>query len=193
MGDAAGGVGAALALLAIAAGTGGGGQQRVIAPLAGIAVVAYALLGQSAGLADGGVQADGQGRVAGSGPSSPGPCQQLAAHPAELTDVAPPEAAQEGAQSGRRLDHTAQHTPGAAGTQRISVVDAVAPSQGRRYQGHQFVAGVGPARGISQVNVAVRQFIQTQAQSEAGGQQQPGIGYQAVVVEGDADAVGGLK
>ena len=35
-------------------------------------------------------------------------------------------------------------------------------------------------------------FTQTHAQSKAGGQQQPGIGHQAVIVEGDADAVGVL-
>ena len=57
----------------------------------------------------------------------------------------------------------------------------------------QLVTGVGPARGISQVNVAVHQFTQTQAEGEAGGQQQPGIGHQAVIVEGDVDAVGALK
>ena len=51
------------------------------------------------GLADGGVQVNGQGPVAGSCPGLPGPGQQLAAHPVELTDVAPPEAAQEGTQS----------------------------------------------------------------------------------------------
>ena len=71
------------------AGAGGDGQQRVIAPLAGIAVVACALLGQSVGLADGGVQVNGQGPVAGSRPGLPSPGQQLAAHPVELTDVAP--------------------------------------------------------------------------------------------------------
>ena len=49
--------------------------------------------------------------------------------------------------------------------------------------------GVGPARRISQVNVAVRQFTQTQVLGQGGWQQQAGIGHQAVVVEGDADAV----
>ena len=52
-------------------------------------------------------QVDGQGRVAGSGPSGPGPGQQLAAHAVELTDMPPPEAAQEGPQGGWRLDHAA--------------------------------------------------------------------------------------
>ena len=82
-------------------------RQRVIAAGAGIAVVARSLLGQSIGLADGRVQVYGQGRVAGSGPSGPGPGQQLAAHAVELTDMPPPEAAQEGPQGGWRLDHAA--------------------------------------------------------------------------------------
>ena len=92
VGGAPSGIGAALAQPGHqhVAGAGGDGQQRVIAPLAGIAVVACALLGQSVGLADGGVQVNGQGPVAGSRPGLPGPGQQLAAHPVELTDVAPP-------------------------------------------------------------------------------------------------------
>ena len=77
VGGAASGVGAALAQPGHqhVAGTGGNGQQRVIAPLAGVAVVAGAFLGQPIGLADGGVQVDGQRPVAGSGPSRPGPGQ----------------------------------------------------------------------------------------------------------------------
>ena len=113
---------------------GGDGQQRVVAPLAGIAVVAGALLGQSVGLADGGIEVDGERRVAGSGPSGPGPGQQLPAHPVELTDVAPPEAAQEGAQGGWRLDRAAQGAGRPPGAQHIGVVNAVAPSQRRRPQ-----------------------------------------------------------
>ena len=97
MGGAAGGVGPALAQPGHqhVSGAGGDGQQRVVDPLAGIAVVAGALLGQSVGLADGGVQVNGQGPGAGSRPGLPSPGQQLAAHPVELTDVAPPEAAQD--------------------------------------------------------------------------------------------------
>ena len=83
------------------AGSGGDGQQWVIAPCTGIAVVAGALLGQSVSLADRRIKVDGEWRVAGSGPRLPGPGQQLAAHPVQLTDVAPPEAAQEGAQGVR--------------------------------------------------------------------------------------------
>ena len=105
--------------------------------------------------------------------------------------MAPPEAAQEGPQRGRRLDHAAQHPGGPSGTQRIGVVDAVAPSQRGGHQGQQLVPGVGPARGISQVDVFVHQFTQTQAENEAGGQQ-PSIGHQAVIVKGDVNAVGVL-
>ena len=72
VGGATGGVGPALAQPGhqYLAGAGGNGQQRVIAAGAGIAVVARSLLGQSIGLADGRVQVDGQGRVAGFAPGS---------------------------------------------------------------------------------------------------------------------------
>ena len=55
-------------------------------------------LGHAAGPADGGVHVDGQGLVARSCPGRPGPCQQPAAHPVQLSDMAPAKAAQEGAQ-----------------------------------------------------------------------------------------------
>ena len=61
VGRAPNGVGAALAQSTHqrVAGAGGDGEERVIAPLAGVVVVAGPLLGQSEGLADGGVQVDG--------------------------------------------------------------------------------------------------------------------------------------
>ena len=49
-------------------GASGHGEERVIAPLAGVAVVSGALLGQAIGLADGGVQVDGERPVAGTSP-----------------------------------------------------------------------------------------------------------------------------
>ena len=112
VGSAASGVGTALAQPGHqhVAGSGGDGQQWVIAPRAGVVVVSRPFFVQSIGLADGGVQVDGQGQVAGSGPSGPCACQQLAAHPVELTDMPPPETAQEGAQGGWRLDHAAENT-----------------------------------------------------------------------------------
>ena len=62
-------------------GSGGHGEERVITPLAGVVVVPRTLLAQPKGLADGGVQVDGQWSFAGSGISSPGPSQQLPTAP----------------------------------------------------------------------------------------------------------------
>ena len=71
---ASSGVGAALAQPCHqhVSGSGGHGQDRVIAPLAGIVVALRTLLAQPKGLAEGGVQVDGQRSVAGSGTSRPG-------------------------------------------------------------------------------------------------------------------------
>ena len=175
--------------VAVAAGT-GDGQQRVIAPRTGVAVVAGTLFGQSAGLADRRIKVNGEWCVAGSGPSRPGPGQQLAAHPVQLADMAPPEAAQEGPQGGGRLDRAAQGAGCPPGAQHIGVVNAVAACQRRRNQGHHLVAGVGLPRRIAQVEVLLDELGQAQAPSQGGGKEQPGIVDQAVVVEGDTDAVG---
>ena len=152
VGGAPGGVGAALAQPGHQhlAGAGGDGQQRVIAPLASVAIVARPLLGQSIGLADGGVEVDGQRRVAGSGSGGSGPGQQFPAHPVELADVAPAEAAQEGPQGGWHLDPAVVNTGRPTGAQRTGVVNAVAACQRGGHRRHHLVAGVGPARRIAQ-------------------------------------------
>ena len=171
------------------AGTGGGREQRVIATGAGIVVVACPLLGQSRGLADGRVQVDGQRRIAGSGPGGPCACQQLAAHPVELTDVPPAKAAQEGPEGGWRLDCAAESAGRPAG-ERIGGVDAVAASQRGGDQPQQFVPRVRPPRRAAEVEVTVDEFPQAQVPGEGGRQEQAGIGHQAVVVKDDADPVG---
>ena len=175
------------------AGSGGNGQQRVIAPLAGVAVVARPLLGQTVGLADGGVQVDGQRPVAGSGTGSPGPGQQLPADPIQLADVAPPETAQEGPQGGWRLDYAADGASRPAGAQHVGVVNAVATSQREGHQGQHLVSRIRPPRRICEVNMVVDEFTQTQVLGEGDREEQPGIGHQAVVVEGDLNAVGMVK
>ena len=153
-------------------------------------MVSRAFLGQPVGLADGGVQVDGQGPVAGSGPSRPGPCQQLAADPIQLADVAPPEAAQERPQGGWRLDYAAQDPGGPASAQRVGVVNAVAAIQRGCHQGHDLVAGVGSAWCIAQVQAPVNQLGQAEMLGQGGLQDQPSIVHQAVVVKGDLDVVG---
>ena len=149
-----------------------------------------ALLGQPKRLAEGGVQVDGQRIIAGTRPSGPGPSQQLPAHPIQLAHVAPPEAAQEGSQRGRRLDYTAQHPIGSPCAQRVGVGDAVATGQCRRHQGQELVSRVGTARRTAQVNVVVHQLAQSQMMGQSDRKDQPSIGHQAVVIEGDLDAVG---
>ena len=162
----------------------------MIAPGAGVAMVSRSLLGQSVGLADRRIKVDGEWRVAGSGPSRPGSGQQLAAHPVQLADVAPAKAAQEGAQGGGRLDHTAQGAGCPAGAQHVGIVDAVAARQRRGDQRHYLVASVGPPRRAAEVEVMVDEFPQAQVLGEGGRQEQAGIGHQAAVVKDDADTVG---
>ncbi len=104
--------------------------------------------------------------------------------------MAPPEAAQEGAQGGWRLDRAAQGAGRPPGAQHIGVVNAVAPSQRRRHQRHHLVARVRPPRGIAQVEALPDEFGQAEVPRQGGRKEQPGIGHQAAVVEGDLDPVG---
>ena len=94
---------------------------------------------------------------------------------------------------GRRFDHAADGAGRPAGAQHVGVVNAVAAGQGRRHQRQQLVPRVGSTRRISQVNVAVHQFTQTQMLGQSDRQKQSGIGHQTVVVEGDVDAVGAAQ
>ena len=114
----------------------------------------------------------------------------LAAHPVQLADVAPPEAAQEGPEGGWCLDRAVENTGRPTGTQRIGVADAVAASQRGGDQRHYLVAGVGPPRGIAQVEALLDELGQAEVPCQGGRQEQPGIGHQAVVVKDDADTVG---
>ena len=103
------------------------------------------------------------------------------------------EAAQEGAQGGRGLDHPAQDFGGTATAQRTSIVDAVAADQGRGHQCQQLVAGVVPSGRVTRIEVPLNRLTQTQAEGRGGGQQQSCIGHQAVIIKCDIDAVGALK
>ena len=69
----------------------------------------------------------------------------------------------------------------------------VAPSQRGCHQGQHLVARVRPPRRSSEVNVVVDEFTQSQVLGEGDRKEQPSIDHQAVVVEGDVDAVGLLR
>ena len=125
-------------------------------------------------------------------PSGPGPGQQFPAHPVQLADVGPSgSCARKVAQGGWRLDPAVENTGRPPGAQRIGVVDAIAARQGRGNQGQHLVAGVGPARRATEIEVMVYEFPQAQVWSGEGGRkEQTGIGHQSAVVEGDLDPVG---
>ena len=119
--------------------------------------------------AHGGVQVDGQRPFAGSRTSGPGPGQQLPAHPIQLADVAPPEAAQESSQGGWAL--TTQPMAPAVPPVRNTSASEVAPSQRRGHQGQQLVSWVRSPRRVSQ-RVAVDD---PQAQVAGLGSPQPSM------------------
>ena len=162
----------------------------MIAAHARVAVVPGALLRQAVGLADRRVEVDRERCRAWSRPGRPGAGEQLAAEAVELADVAPAEAAQEDTEGGRRLDGAAEHAPGAAGAQRSGVVDALTARERRGDQGQQLVAGVRPPRRVTEVDVGVRQFTEAEPAGERGGEQQPRVVHEAVVVEGAVYPVG---
>ena len=192
VGGAAGSVGAALAQPRHQHVTRPGRhrEQRVVAARARVAVVPGALLRQAVGLADRRVEGDRERRVAGSRPGRPCAGEQLAADAVELADVAPAEAAQERAQGGRRLDRATQHARRPAGAQRIGVVDAVTARERRGDEGQQLVAGVRPARRVTEVDAAVGELLQTEMLGERGREQQARVVHEAVVVEGDVYPLG---
>ena len=59
------------------------------------------------------------------------------------------------------------------------------PARAEATRVHHLVAGVRPARRAAEVEVLPEELGQAKAQGEGGGKDQPGIGHQAVVVEGD--------
>jgi hypothetical protein len=171
------------------AGPGGNGKQRMVSAHPGVAVVTGALLLQPVGLADRGVEIDGQGLGAGARARRPGAGEQFAAHRVELADMAPAEAAQEGAEGGRRLGGEPQDPSRAARPERVRVVDRVATRQGREDEGEELVADVRSSGCSPQNEVTLRQRLQAEVVGQRGRQQQPRVGHQVVVVEGRVEAV----
>ena len=146
-----------------------------------------------------------RGASSGPAPGRPGPCQQLPAHPIQLADVAHRKLRrkvprQEHPQGGWRLDYAADGASRPAGAQHVGVVNAVAASQTLppRKRGADatrvmiLVARVGSAWCIAQVQA--RRSTSSGKAQVAGpawrGRISPALVDQAVVVEGDLDAVG---
>jgi len=77
--------------------------------------------------------------------------------------------------------------------QRVGVVDAVTPRQGRHDQAQDLVAGVRPPGRVAQVEMLVDRLAETEVLGQRGRQDQAGIGHQAVVVEGHIEPVEGVR
>jgi hypothetical protein len=60
-------------------------------------------------------------------------------------------------------------------------------------RGHGLVADVGPPRGVPQVHVGVEKLSQPQVLGQRGRLDEPGVGHQALVVEGHIDGVEAVR
>ena len=47
--------------------------------------------------------------------------------------------------------------------------------------------------GVTQIEVPLNHFTETQVEGQGGRHQPTGIGHQAVIIKGDIDAIGALK
>jgi hypothetical protein len=164
------------------AGVGAGGQQRVVAKLAGVAV-GRATLVAAVNLADRGVHVDRHRLLAGSGAGRPRPAHDHLGDAVQLADVAEGEAAQERPQGAGRHHPVAEHLGGGPGAQHIGVVDAVPTSYQRVGQGQHLAARPVGTRPTAKVDQLIDHCLDVKTLGQRGGQQQPGVGDRMVVVE----------
>ena len=163
-------------------------DQGVVAPDLGVREPRAALLLGPVGLADGGVDVEGEGRLARPGTGPPGSGQQLAADGVQLTGVPPGEGAQEGA-DGRRCRHPlAEYRLGGTRPEEVDIVDAVRPGQESRDQGHRLEVGVGgTGDAVSKVEALADELPRLEPRGQLRGQAQTGVGHQVAVIEGDVE------
>jgi hypothetical protein len=164
---APGGVGRAGALAAVQhlAGFGPGGEHRVVAEAAGVAVGGTAL-GMAVHLLDGRVQIDGHRLVPGPGADLPGPAERLGEGPVELADMAEGEAAQEGPERRGGQDPVAEHRWRRGGPQHVGVVDAVTADDDGMHEGHHLGPGTARTRPSRQVHGPVEERLELEVLSE---------------------------
>ena len=111
------------------------------------------------------------------------------AHRVERADMAECEAAQEGAQGGRRQHRVAQNRLGRSRLEHVGGVDAVPTCQHGVDEGHRLVADVG----LAQVHVVLHHLPQLKVLAQSGRQQETGAGHSVEVVEGDSEAVQSVR
>ena len=181
------------------AGVGGDGQQRVIAPRTGVAVVAGALLGQSVGLADRRIKVDGEWCVAGSGtrPSRPGPATSRLTRSSWRTwphlKLRRKVPRVEGALAVKPSTRAVQPARSTSASSMQSPPARACPreSGGRRPPRVIILSPVFARPGAPPRSRCFRRsWGRPRRRARVAGRTSPGIGHQAVVVEGDLDAVG---
>jgi hypothetical protein len=111
---------------------------------------------------------------------------EILRHRVQLPDVARGEGAQEGAHGrGCRRRHAQDLTADPPGPERVDVVDPLAPGQQRGDHRHPLHVRVRRPFHLPQANVPPEQVGQAQVPSQGGGQDQAGVGDQALRVKSE--------
>ena len=134
-----------------------------------------------------------RGLASGPGAGREGAGEELPADPVELADVTPAEAAQEGAQGGGGLQAEAEDPLGAAGPQRVRIVDAVAAGKRGHDKRQELVADIRPTGPGAEVEVFVDEGLEAEMGGQGGRQEEPGVGHQAVVIKGCVEPVEAVR
>ena len=164
------------------AGLGPGGQQRVVAALAGV-TERGSLLGVTVNLDDGGVHVDGQRAIAGAGTGRPRPTQSDISNAVELADMTEGERPQERAHRRRRHGPVRKDLRRRSRPEHVDVGDEVPAGGHRGHQGQQLAARSEPARPIAQVDRFICKGLELEVLGQRRGQHQPGVGHRVLVIE----------
>jgi hypothetical protein len=158
-------------------------EQGVVAAHLGVPVVEGTLLLEAVRLADRRVEVEREGRRAGAGAGSPCPGEEVPAHRVELADMAPAEAAQEGAEGGRCLHGEAEDLRRPACPEHCCVVDAIAAGERRQDERHELVARVRGTRLLPEVEVLLDELLHAKVRGQRRGQEEARVGHQLRPVE----------
>ena len=92
-----------------------------------------------------------------------------------------------------RLDPEAQHPLGAAGSQRVRIINAVTAGKGRQDQGQELVTDMRPTRRGAEVEVLVGELTEAEMGGQGRRQEEARIGHQPVIVEGHVEPVEAVR
>ena len=175
------------------AGPSSDGEERMIAPLAGVSVLARARLAQTVGLVRL-RRMESRSMVNGSLPG-PAPGPQARASACRLTRsncrAWPRRKLRRNVPSvdgAFTVQPSTRSVPPARSTSASSMsATGGPPASADAHQRQQLVARIRPTGCISQVDMALHQLAQSQVVGQGDGQKQPRAGYQALIIKGNAD------